>query len=105
MEDFIKRTRDDGLIEYVNPNYDEVKAAAEAEEAANYDPIVISPEEIAATALRLLRKLRDQKIAETDWWANSDITMSESQRAYRQALRDITETYSSYLDVVWPTKP
>ena len=30
MEDFIKRTREDGVVEWVNPNYDEIKAAAEA---------------------------------------------------------------------------
>lgn len=108
MNSFIERTREDGTIEYLNPNHDELYAIAEAAkvEAANHnDEITISAEEIAATELRILRKLRDEKIAETDWWANSDITMSEEQRAYRQALRDITETYNSYLTVVWPTKP
>ena len=105
MEGWIKITRDDGLIEYVHPQHDEIIAAAEAEEAANHDPITITPEQIAADNLSLLRKQRNQKIAETDWWANSDITMTEEQRVYRQALRDITNTYNSYLDVVWPEKP
>jgi hypothetical protein len=31
--------------------------------------------------------------------------MTQAQTDYRQALRDITDTYSSYLDVVWPVKP
>jgi len=31
--------------------------------------------------------------------------MSAEQIAYRQALRDITETYTSLDDVVWPVKP
>ena len=105
MEGWIKRTRDDGLIEYVHPQHDEIIAAAEAEEAANHDPITITPEQIAADNLRVLRKQRNQKIAETDWWANSDLTMTQAQIDFRQALRDITATYSSYLDVVWPTKP
>ena len=59
----------------------------------------------AAEPLKLLRQERNRRIAETDWWASSDLTMSDAQTAYRQALRDITETYTSLDDVVWPTKP
>ena len=59
----------------------------------------------AAEPLKLLREERNRKIAETDWWASSDLTMSAERTAYRQALRDITNTYSSLSDVVWPTKP
>lgn len=55
--------------------------------------------------LRLLREERNRRIAETDWWAVSDREMSQQQSAYRQALRDITETYTSLDDVVWPVKP
>jgi len=57
-----------------------------------------------AEPMRLLRAERNQRIAETDWWASSDLTMTAEQTAYRQALRDITNTYSSLDDVVWPTK-
>ena len=59
----------------------------------------------AAEPMKALRAERDRKIAETDWWASSDLTMTETRTAYRQALRDITETYSSLDEVVWPTKP
>ena len=59
----------------------------------------------AREPLKLLRAERDRLIAETDWWASSDLTMTAEQTAYRQALRDITEDYSSLDDVVWPTKP
>jgi hypothetical protein len=103
MTDFIRTVRDDGLIEYVNPRYDEIIARDELEPQS--EPVVISDEEIAAMELRTLRRQRNQKIAETDWWANSDLTMTQAQTDYRQALRDITDTYSSYLDVVWPVKP
>jgi len=60
---------------------------------------------VAAEPMRLLREERNRRIAETDWWANSDLTMTAEQTAYRQALRDITNTYTSLDDVVWPTKP
>jgi hypothetical protein len=59
----------------------------------------------AAEPMKALRAERNRLIAETDWWALSDQTMTAEQTAYRQALRDITETYSSLDDVVWPTKP
>ena len=58
-----------------------------------------------AEPLKLLREERNRRIAETDWWASSDLTMSTDRTAYRQALRDITKTYSSLDDVVWPDKP
>lgn len=73
-------------------------------ELAN-NPPALTAEEIAADNLHLLREERNKRIAETDWWANSDLTMTAEQTAYRQALRDITDTYTSLDDVVWPTKP
>jgi hypothetical protein len=59
----------------------------------------------AGEPLKLLREERDRRIAQTDWWASSDLTMTSEQTAYRQALRDITESYQSLDTVVWPTKP
>ena len=59
----------------------------------------------AAEPLKLLRAERNRRIAETDWWASSDLTMSAERTAYRQALRDITDSYASLDDVVWPDKP
>ena len=54
----------------------------------------------------LLRKHRDRLLAETDYWMFSDTTTAtQAQLDYRQALRDITDTYTSLNDVVWPTKP
>jgi hypothetical protein len=59
----------------------------------------------AAEPLKLLREERDKRIAVTDWWALSDLTLDSDRRVYRQALRDITESYSSLDSVVWPNKP
>ena len=58
-----------------------------------------------AEPLNLLREERNKLISETDWWASSDLTISAERTAYRQALRDITNTYTSLNDVVWPEKP
>lgn len=59
----------------------------------------------AGEPMAKLRFRRNTLLTETDWWASSDLTMTAEQTAYRQALRDITETYTSLDDVVWPTKP
>jgi len=60
---------------------------------------------VSAEPMRLLREERNKRIAETDWWAGSDHTMTTEQTNYRQALRDITESATSLDDVTWPTKP
>jgi hypothetical protein len=53
------------------------------------------------------RSERDTKLADTDWWASVDLTMSEEQAAYRQALRDITnhENWPHLQEEDWPVKP
>ena len=65
-----------------------------------------------AEPMRLLRLERDEKLAETDWWAVSDLTMSNDRKTYRQALRDLPSSADPKLDsdnfltnVTWPTKP
>ena len=55
--------------------------------------------------LNILRDQRNQLLYETDWMANSDVTMSDEMKAYRQALRDITKSYKNVQEVVWPTRP
>lgn len=62
--------------------------------------------------MRLLREERDLRLAATDWWASSDLTMSSDRTTYRQALRDLPANQSPTIDgegalqnVTWPTKP
>ena len=56
-----------------------------------------------------LRGMRNQMLTDTDWTQGADSPLTDSQKTswatYRQALRDITNTYTSLDDVVWPTKP
>ena len=54
-----------------------------------------------------LRTQRNTLLSETDWWASSDLTMTDAQKKYRQDLRDITKTYQSLSDknFKFPTKP
>ena len=53
------------------------------------------------------RSTRDNKLAETDWTAMSDVTMSSAMTTYRKALRDLP-THSDWPNLAdddWPTKP
>ena len=44
------------------------------------------------------REIRDAELQATDFWALQDRTMTESQRTYRQELRDFTDTYTPTID-------
>ena len=51
------------------------------------------------------RKERNELLAATDFYALSDVTMSDDMATYRQALRDLPESVENSEDVVWPEKP
>ena len=55
-----------------------------------------------------LREQRNSKLAQSDWMANSDVTMSDEWKAYRQKLRDFPSTLNNTTiqgDITWPTEP
>jgi len=55
-----------------------------------------------------LRIKRNRLLAETDFYALSDVTMSEAVETYRQALRDLPSGLSTVEEVeavTFPTKP
>ena len=59
-------------------------------------------------ALEHLRNKRNSLLIETDWMANSDVTMSSAMTTYRQALRDLTsglDTLEKVNAKTFPTKP
>ena len=59
-------------------------------------------------AMASLREDRDRRLAATDWYAGSDLTMSADMTTYRQNLRDIPagKTTKAHVDAItWPTKP
>ena len=61
-----------------------------------------------ARALAGMREQRNRLLAETDFYALSDVTMSADMTTYRQALRDLPSGRSTKAEVdaaTWPTKP
>ena len=53
------------------------------------------------------RNIRNQLLQETDWTANSDVTMSAKMKTYRKALRDLPthKNWPNLKSTDWPTKP
>jgi len=88
---------------YHNINGERVQFTA-AEEAARD----AEEQAWADGALASLRSRRNQLLAETDFYALSDVTMSDDMRTYRQELRDLPagkDTVEKCQNVTWPTKP
>ena len=52
-----------------------------------------------------VRQERNKLLAETDFYALSDVTMSDAMATYRQSLRDLPASVENSEDVVWPEKP
>jgi len=63
----------------------------------------------AAPARALSEKnRRNYLLRETDFYGNSDVSMSDAMTTYRQALRDLPagkNTVDSCENATWPTKP
>ena len=55
--------------------------------------------------LEKLRARRNRLLAETDYLALSDVTLSAEMAEYRQALRDLPANTSDPANPTWPVKP
>ena len=89
-----------------NANGTAIESTKESDWGVTWEDVKAKADELeAAEPMRLLREERNMRIATSDWMANSDVTMSDEWRTYRQALRDITESATSLDDVTWPTEP
>ena len=65
-------------------------------------------ENTLAKELLRIRMSRNELLQQTDWMANSDVTMTDAWKTYRQELRDLTnglDTLNKALTLTWPTKP
>ena len=79
----------------------EEEAARDAEEKAWQDGEL-------DRLLDSLRQKRNRLLADTDYFALSDVTLADNMKTYRQQLRDLTsglDTVDEVNNVTWPTKP
>ena len=92
---------------YHNINGERVQFTAEEETAADNAETAYN-NAAPARALERLRERRNRLLAETDFYGNSDVTMSSDMTTYRQALRDLPagkDTVDKCENATWPTKP
>jgi hypothetical protein len=102
--------------------YVEVSVEIGADETPDGADTVVTETEVTATAkkramtdaektdrtasnLSNLRTERNLKLADTDFYALSDVTMSSAMTTYRQALRDLPANTEDPSNPIWPTKP
>ena len=82
--------------EYIELTADELAQRAADAEAADLD-------------LNIIRGQRNGQLRGSDWTQLGDATLgdhtAEEWRTYRQALRDVPQTYSRVSEVVWPEDP
>ncbi len=52
-----------------------------------------------------LREQRNRLLAETDWTASTDVTMTAEMTEYRQALRDLPANTTDIFNPIYPEKP
>jgi len=92
---------------YHNINGNQVQFTAEEETARDNEEAAWA-NAAPARALAELRSKRNRLLAETDFYGNSDVTMSDDMTTYRQALRDLPagkDTVDKCENATWPTKP
>jgi hypothetical protein len=63
------------------------------EEQASYDDYN-STEKVTARKLEQVKEIRLEKLMETDYLANSDVTMPDNVKTWRQTLRDLPANHT-----------
>ena len=92
---------------YHNINGNKLQFTAEEEAARDAEEQAVA-DAAPARALADLRSKRNRLLAETDYLALSDSTLTSDMRTYRQALRDLPagkDTVAKCENAVFPTKP
>ena len=95
------------MVRYHNINGVKVQFTAEEETARDLEEQAWA-DGAFDRAISELRTRRNYLLAQTDFYALSDVTMSAEMTTYRQDLRDLPSGLSTVSDVenvTWPTKP
>ena len=92
---------------YHNINGNQVQFTAEEETARDAEEKAWDDGALARAQANL-RQERNRRLAETDFYALSDVTLADNMKTYRQNLRDLPDgkdTVDKCNNVTWPTKP
>ena len=80
------------IQEYNAVTKENIVRDATAEEIADINSMAVSSADKKLQEIKLQRNIR---LKETDFYALSDVTMSDAMSTYRQALRDIPQNYTT----------
>ncbi len=92
---------------YHNINGNKVQFTAEEETARDAEEKAWADGAVARAQANL-REKRNRLLAETDFYALSDVTLSDDMKTYRKDLRDLPagkDTVDKCNNATWPTKP
>ena len=92
---------------YHNINGNKVQFTAEEETARDAEEKAWADGAVARAQANI-RSRRNRLLAETDFYALSDVTMSDEMKKYRKDLRDLPagkDTVDKCNNATWPTKP
>ena len=96
-------------IAAANQSAQEKYAAARAVVDKDFETRIAAAKEDEANQWAAIRLLRDQLLRDSDWTVLPDSppakTALTTWKTYRQALRDLPQTYERPADVVWPEAP
>jgi len=81
----------------------ETQVTLTAEEIAEHEAYV--RDVLPGMQMEQLRSRRNRLLAETDYLALVDSTLTDEMRDYRQALRDLPANTTDPANPTWPTKP
>ena len=106
----------DGVVQDANGNWVESYVARDMfSDTTDEDGVTTTKAEheaayqagLDAKAGEAVRTKRNTLLAETDYFALTDVTMDAAMTSYRQALRDITDhaNFPNLDDADWPAKP
>ena len=80
-----------GNVEFTEAEYEEYEASLPQVEVSYQEHLK-----------QTVRAERNAKLAETDWTASTDVTMTAEMTAYRQALRDVPAQSGFPNTIEWP---
>ena len=114
MNEFIEIEKEDGSIEHINVNYDEMVANTIVSEGPIPEDIAsLTSEQLQIKILEshknFVRQERDRRLAECDWTQVTDVPLTEEKKnewiLYRQLLRNLPSTIVDISPINWPLKP
>ena len=104
LEQVISDVEIDGNTQKKELNY--VFTATESRHEYSAVPLTQAElDDLSAQAMAGLRSQRNQLLAETDYFALSDVTMTADMTTYRQDLRDLPANTTDVFNPVYPEKP